>query len=169
MGNSILLYALIQQLKMDKIIQNKLQELLSLVLKAENTDMGLIRNFKPDDDELEIVAHQGLSEQFVSEFNSVKPFDHTSCGRAFGIGSTVLISDIEHDLSFKKQIKFLRTLNSSFRAVKSVPVLTERGRKVGILSVLYHEPKWNWHFEPNDKTVSAIADILVDVTQQQFI
>jgi hypothetical protein len=151
---------------MDKSEQKKLRELLSYALKAEFTDMGLIRKFNPDDDELEIVSHQGLSNEFVSEFNIVKPFDYTSCGRAFGIGSTVLINDIEQDLSFKKQIKFLKAFNTNFRAVKSVPILTERGRKIGILSVLYPEPKWDWHFRPNDTILSDISNVLVNIIKE---
>jgi hypothetical protein len=153
------------QLTLDKHTLNTLQELLSKALKAEGSEMGLIRNFKPDDDELDIVCHQGFENEFVFQFHSVKPFDHTSCGRAFGIGSTVLINDIELDLSFKKQIKFLRALNTDFRAVKSVPILTKRGRKVGILSIFFKEPKWDWHFSPNDEIELAIAEILYGIEQ----
>lgn len=153
---------------MDNSTHNKLQDLLLLALKAEGAEMGLIRNFVPDDDELVIVCHHGLGDKFVSQFHSVKPFDHTSCGRAFGIASTVLINDIEQDLSFKKQIKFLKELDIEFRAVKSVPILTPKGRKVGILSILFREPKWEWHFTQNDSTLLGIAEILYGMTIREM-
>ncbi|MDF2449981.1 MAG: hypothetical protein K0R26_2485 [Bacteroidota bacterium] len=151
---------------MDNATHNKLQDLLSQVLQTEGTSMGLIRKFKPDDDELDIVCHQGFSDDFIEQFFSVKPFDHTSCGRAFGIGSTVLINDIEQDLSFKKQIRFLKELKVQFRSVKSAPVLTQRGRKVGILSVFFEQPKWDWHFRPHDKLEQEIAEILFDLVNR---
>ena len=122
--------------------------------------MGVIRNYDAEDDELIIVSHHGFSQEYLSHYYSVKPFDKSCCGRAFGIGSTIIINDIEHDLSFKKQVKTIKSLHVEFRAVKSVPILTQRGRKVGVLSSHFKEPKWDWHFNSDNKILSDISHLL---------
>ena len=145
---------------MDKQKRMQLKELLHSALKAEGAEMGIIRNYESADDELVVISHFGLPKEYLSHFYSVKPFDTTSCGRAFGISSTILINDIEQDLAFKKHLKTIRALNAEFRAVKSVPILTSRGRKLGVFTSHFYEPKWDWHFNHNDKILTEMADLL---------
>ena len=136
---------------MDKIKRTKLKELLRLALKSEGAQMGVIRSYDPDNDELFIVSHYGFSKEYLDHFYAVKPFDGSCCGRTFGIGSTVIINDIEQDLSFKKQIKIIKGLNTEFRALKCLPILTSRGRKIGVFSSHFTNPKWEWQFNSEDK------------------
>lgn len=145
---------------MENSKQVKLQELLLLAVKADGAEMGTIRNYESVDNELVIVSHYGFPPEYISYFMAAKPFDHSSCGRAFGIGSTILISDIEHDLAFKKQLKIIRTLRADYRAVKSMPIMSLSGRKLGVVSTYFKTPKWDWQLDSLDRILPEMADLL---------
>lgn len=72
--------------------------LLNKAISLECADKGNIQLYDSDTNELIIVAHTGFEESFLKHFATVKPFDTSACGRAFGIGGTVLISNIETDI-----------------------------------------------------------------------
>src|SRR6185503_15422311 len=104
---------------------------------------GTLQRYCKKDDRLEIVASEGFDSEFLRHFKNVKPFDSSCCGRAFGVGSIIIISDVEHDTSFRPNLSVAR--NAGFRAVKSVPIFDTKGRKVGVLSTQFKEPKWDWN------------------------
>src|SRR4051812_23101678 len=111
---------------------NNLQQLLEKVLKLEGADMGNIQIYDPATDELKIVAQCGFETSFLNHFSVVKPFDPSACGRAFGIGSTVIISDVESDIGFKANKSAAK--KAGFRSVKSVPVFSKKNKCLGIVS-----------------------------------
>jgi hypothetical protein len=80
---------------------NNLQKLLEQVISLEKADKGNIQLYSQSTNDLKIVAQIGFQESFLKHFNSVKPFDTSACGRAFGIGNPVLINDTEIDIGFK--------------------------------------------------------------------
>lgn len=89
------------------------------------------------------------------DFAIVKPFDTSACGRAFGIGGTVLISKIETDISFASNK--VEGMKAGFKAVKSVPVFGTNNRCVGIVSTHFKEVKRNWDTQALDVLLSEIA------------
>jgi GAF domain-containing protein len=136
----------------------KLQQLLEKVIKLEGADMGNIQIYDPIANDLKIVVHFGFEESFLSHFSSVKPFDSSACGRAFGIGGTVMISDIETDIGFKVNEETAK--KAGFRSVKSVPIFNKQDKCIGIISTHFNVPKQDWKTDELIHILPQIAALL---------
>lgn len=139
---------------MDPKLQSRLQELLREAIKAEKAGKGTLQRYDPSIDELEIVAQEGFTAEFLDHFKAVRPFDSSCCGRAFGVGTPIIISDVELDNGFRPNLKIARA--AGFRSVKSVPIVSSKGEKLGVISTHFKEPKWNWDMK-------RLNDILVEL------
>ncbi|MCD6020152.1 MAG: hypothetical protein K0S53_3273 [Bacteroidetes bacterium] len=120
----------------------KLQLLLEQVIGLEKADKGNIQIYNLLEGGLKIVAQAGFDDSFLKHFSWVKPFDTSACGRAFGIGITVAINDVEEDIAFKTNRQAAK--DAGFRSVKSVPVFGKNDKCIGIVSTHFKEPKRNW-------------------------
>jgi GAF domain-containing protein len=136
----------------------KLRTLLEKVVGAEKADKANIQMYYATEGCLKIVAQIGFEESFLQHFGSVKPFDSSTCGRAFGIGSTVLINDVEQDIGFRPHLAAAK--QAGYRSVKSVPVFGSSKACIGVVSTHFREPKWNW--EPQ-QIVSLLPEIAVEL------
>ena len=135
-------------------IEKNFRELLQAALKLEHADMGNIQAYRPETDDLEIVAQVGFKKDFLDYFKTVKAFDASSCGRALGIGNIVTIDDVETDIGFYPYRKIARS--AGYRSVKSVPVLS-RERNLGVLSVHFREPRHEW--QPNYELEALLPEL----------
>ena len=150
------LYVMVNSIKV------QLQELLNKVISAEKADKGNIQLFNQQSGDLQIVAYSGFEESFIQHFLSVKPFDPTACGRAFGIGSTVFINDIETDIAYKSNRAAANT--AGYRAVKSVPVYNSMNKCVGVISTHFRDAKTTWEATILVNLLPIIADTLDALT-----
>ncbi|MES2565558.1 MAG: GAF domain-containing protein [Bacteroidota bacterium] len=132
-----------------------LQQLLQKIVTSEHASKGNIQLYDPSLNGLKIVAQVGFEESFLKHFSVVKPFDTSTCGRAFGIGSTVVINDIETDIGYEANRPAAK--EAGYRAVKSVPVFNNRQKCIGMISTHYAEPNWNWD-------THSLLDFLPEVT-----
>lgn len=136
----------------------ELEYLLDLVVREENAQKGTLQRFNSLKNELEVVASKGFSHDFLDHFKTVKPFDASCCGRAIGVGSTIVISDVELDHGFKPHLEIARS--QGFRAVKATPVYDADGSKLGVVSVHFAEPKWDWNFKKSEVVLFQLAEVL---------
>jgi GAF domain-containing protein len=139
--------------------QAKLLGLLERAIAAEGADKGTLQRYIPSVKELVIAAQVGFDTQFMEHFKSVKPFDSSVCGRAFGIGSPIAINDVQKDIGFAPHLKVAR--DAGFRAVKSVPVFTNDRRCIGVLSTHYKDPKEVWSVNPLDDIFPELIPLLL--------
>lgn len=123
-------------------MQKTIHKLLEKAIQAEQSDKGTLQRYDERRDELHVIASSGFSGDFLEHFKIVKPFDSSCCGRAFGVGTPISINDVEDDLSFRANLAIAR--GAGFRAVKSVPIINEKGEKLGVISLHYRQPKWHW-------------------------
>ena len=123
-------------------ITTNLLAFLELIISSEKADKGNIQLYDRASGELRIVAQKGFDEAFLNHFMAVRPFDSSACGRAYGIGSTVIINDTEADAGFKSNRSAAR--KAGFRAVKSVPVFGKNQKCIGVISTHFKECKWSW-------------------------
>jgi GAF domain-containing protein len=147
---------------MTAILKTKVHSLLLEAIKAENAIKGTLQRYRKDKDDLVIIASEGFSDEFLGHFKNVKPFDSSCCGRAFGSGTPILIGDVEQDLGFRANLAVAKA--AGFRAVKSIPIITGSGEKVGILSVHYKEVKWTTEFNKLNKIIKELALIIEEET-----
>jgi hypothetical protein len=92
-------------------------------------------------DELVIVAQRGLPLDFLRTFRRVKREDGCACGRALRRGTSVVIPDVEADAEFAVFRSDARL--ARFRAVQSTPLITRRGKPLGVVSTHFsnvHHP-----------------------------
>ena len=128
---------------MERVIQDlphetieKLNYILGETVDISNADRGTLQIYDPEKDLLLIISHHGFSDDFLSHFKYVKPFDGSACGRAAGTGNVVTIYDVSQDTAFTSHLE--TAVEAGIRAVKSIPLRNE-GRLVGVLSVHYKE------------------------------
>jgi hypothetical protein len=141
---------------LEEELKHRVRAQLKKAIAAEKSVAGNIHIYHPEEEVLVMVAQEGLKKSFIQHFKVTKPFDSTPCGRAIGICSPILISDIEEDVAFKPHRRITRS--AGFRAIISVPMLGKSGKKLGVVTNYFTEPKWNWHTDRLD-------DILPDLTK----
>jgi GAF domain-containing protein len=140
-----------------EIAKAEFQQLLQKAIAAEGAVKGTLQRHCKSNNRLEIIASEGFAPEFLKHFKSVKPFDSSCCGRAFGVGSTIIISDVEKDVSFKPNLAVAH--RAGFRAVKSVPIFDSKGNTVGVLSTHFKEPKTTWDTSRIEGILKKISKI----------
>src|ERR1700730_16842815 len=77
--------------------QSVLQEVLNESMALQNADFGNVQLINHKTGALEIVAHKGFQEEFLTHFRSVRGPDDSACGRALQQGRRVIIEDVLTD------------------------------------------------------------------------
>jgi hypothetical protein len=139
-------------------IEKEVSYLLSQAIEIDGADMGNIQLFYQREQILTIIAQKGFDRIFLEYFETVKAFDSSACGRAIGIGSTVVISDVNLDIGFAPHRNIAKS--AGFRAVKSVPLNDKDNNYVGVLSTHYKKPKWDWETKKITTITGEIAELL---------
>ncbi len=143
---------------MESEIQQRFQQILESVIAGEHADMGNIQILLPASDEMIIIAQRGFKSDFLEHFQSVKAFDLSACGRALGIGSTITIDDVETDIGFAEHLDIARS--AGYRSVKSVPIITEAKKPLGIISTHFTSTKNNWE---NDALTPVLPALIATI------
>jgi hypothetical protein len=120
-----------------EIIDN-LQYLLRKAIDLEGGFKGLLQRYDTRTKSLKVIAHVGFGGKFLSMFETVKAFDPSACGRALGIGTTVLIKDVNYEKAFAPFIEIVRT--EQFVSVKAIPVFSDGKEIIGVLSIHFRTP-----------------------------
>ncbi len=141
-------------------ITQQLDELLQRAIKCDSAKMGNIQIFDKKNEVLTIIAHKGFKEDFLRHFKTVKAFDSSACGRAIGIGSPVLISDVTQDLGFIPHRAVAKS--AGFRAVRSVPLIKD-SQYIGVVSTHYEIPQWKWDNGEITEISKEISDVLYEI------
>jgi GAF domain-containing protein len=134
----------------------RLGRLLDKAIQLDRALKGTLQVFEPDTDSLKIIAHRGFDEAFLRHFETVKRFDSSACGRAFGTGNLVTIPDILEDEAFRPNREVV--LVNGIRSVKCIPVVGSDDRLEGVLAT--HSPWVRWDWE-RDNTRHVAAEIAV--------
>jgi GAF domain-containing protein len=148
---------------MEEELLQRIRILLRRAIALERSMGGNVQIYRQEDQSLVLVAQEGFKDGFLEHFKITKAFDSSACGRAIGIGSPVLISDVESDIGFKKHRKIAKA--AGFRAVKSVPILSRGGKRLGVISNHYAEPKWKWETDRLDDIVPELSKALEKLSE----
>ncbi|MFE7902085.1 ANTAR domain-containing protein [Streptomyces sp. NPDC057424] len=115
-----------------------LRAVLDSTLAVVGTDMGNVQLTDPARGGLRIEQHTGLTADFVDFFAHVGE-DGTSCARAAQDVAQVTVRDVESDPVFTEPAR-RAILAAGSRACHSVPLTTESGRCVGMVSAHLDRP-----------------------------
>lgn len=112
--------------------RDALDNLLTMALLMQRTQMGTIQLLIKENDTLKIVAHQGFKPAFLEHFEEVTAEDYSACGRALKTKENVFIEDVTSD-PFYIHHKAI-AVASGFLSVQSTPLISSQGELQGILS-----------------------------------
>lgn len=132
--------------------------LLNKVMEIEGANKCTLQFFDNKKEILYLIAQKGFSQDFEEHFKEVKPFDGSSCGRAIGVGIPIVVNDTMLDIAFLPHLEIIK--KEGYRAVKSQPIIDEAGKKVGVVSTHFDEPKWSWDNDSLDGVISELGIVL---------
>lgn len=108
-----------------------LEELLDLVITAQEADFGDLQVLDRENGLLRIECTRNLPPAFVSAFLTVPIYGASVCARAFRCASPVFIEDVLADPAFAPYRAL--AVSSGIRAVYSIPIPLN-GEIVGVFS-----------------------------------
>jgi hypothetical protein len=136
----------------------QLNYFLDKAIQDDKADMGNIQLFCARTEISTIVAQKGFKSDFLEYFKTVKAFDTSACGRAIGHGNPVLIGNIMLDIAYLPHRDI--AISAGYKAVKSVPILSENQKFLGVISIHYKATKWNWDLNATSDIVKSLAELL---------
>ncbi len=116
-----------------------LYEILDATMLLLGADQGNIQLYDPARDVLEIIAHRGLPEEFLTALRTVSREDQTASARALREGRRVVIEDVNQDAAYAPY-RHIAT-QAGFRAVQATPMLGHDGRLLGVLATELSEAR----------------------------
>ena len=118
--------------------QNTLYDILEKAMKINRAKLGNMQIVNNQNNWLEIVAHRGFGAEFVEHFKIVTQEDGTICGQAMKLRQTVFVDDVTTDKGFSAHVHYAKS--AGFRTVISTPLISSRGRLMGVISNHFNLP-----------------------------
>ena len=121
-------------------LESTLKEVLSAAISMLGAAMGTIQLYRPQSQTLEIVMHQGFSDEFLAHFRLLKCDDSTASGRAVKHGKRIIVQDGYLDPAFAATRPLLAS--AGIRAWQSMPLFGRDEKLLGVLSTHFREPHY---------------------------
>jgi len=138
-----------------KPYQDSLANLLTIAIDACGASKGNVQLLNRHRKILQIVAHCGFGEEFLSQLECVRTDANTVCSRAFRLGRRIVVPDVNEDPAFAPYLAI--AVANGFRAVQSTPILTSDGEVIGVYST---------HFPQTTHLTPDVEEILDDCSIQ---
>ncbi len=106
-------------------------------MALQQADFGNVQLYNAEADALDLVAQRGFQQDFLDYFGQVRDTS-SACGAAMRRRERVIIEDVEKDVDFAPHRAIAAA--AGYRAVQSTPVLTSRGRLLGVISTHFRQP-----------------------------
>ncbi len=119
-------------------LREGLEEVLAVSIELIGADMGNVQVIDAAGKILHIVAQRGFRQDFLEFFREVSYEDDSACGRALRASKTIVIEDIERDVSYEPFRPIARA--AGYRAVISVPIIGRSGTSLGMISAHFRSP-----------------------------
>jgi PAS domain S-box-containing protein len=126
-----------------------LEEVLSAVTSLQGAELGAIRLWNADRNELETVVNQGLPAAYLERFGRL-PLGVETCGLAVLRGEPVIVQDVENEPPVDDVEGLAAAARlGGFRACWSIPLVSQRGGVLGTVVTFFREPhqpsQWQIH------------------------
>lgn len=118
-------------------VESVLQEVLRAALTMQGADMGLLSLCDAERDGLNVKVHSGFDKEFLKQIEFVPP-GGGACGTSYEQRRRVVVEDVEVDPIFAAYREAAR--GAGFRACHSTPLITRRGKIIGVLSAHFRQP-----------------------------
>jgi len=135
----------------------RISTLLEKSMRHDEADMCALHVYDREKEELHILAQAGLSPEYMEHFKSAHPFDTSASGRAIGIGSAIIICDVNADVSYANSRQSAN--DAGVRAVKAMPLFWQK-QKVGVIATHFRDTKYTWNLNHLDEVTTPLAEVL---------
>jgi len=130
-------HQLVAELLAQSELQPLLEEVLTAVIELQDAHFGNIQVYNRTTSSLRIVAHRGFNPDFLQHFRDCQD-ETTTCGRALIHRERVLVENIRNDPQFASHRTAAEA--AGFCAVQSTPLLSRRGKVLGVISTHFPDP-----------------------------
>jgi GAF domain len=114
--------------------------IVTAAVTAGAADACDLQMLDPRHKTLEIRAHRGLTEEFLTYFAVVDSGGRSACGTALATGEPILVDDVTRSPIFAGCPSLEVMVAAGSRAVQSYPLLDDSGDLLGMLSFHYRHP-----------------------------
>jgi PAS domain S-box-containing protein len=118
-------------------LQPVLEEVLAAVVELQNAEMGVLRLYDPEREDLWIAASMGMPEEYLTTLNRVSARGGV-WGRAFAERRPFVSADVDTDPTFENYRDAAR--RGGYRAVYTSPLITRRGDLIGTIATHFRRP-----------------------------
>ena len=138
-----------------------LAEIAKTAIVISDADKGNLQLYDDTSGSLTIAAQQGFEGDFLKFFDSVRGND-TACGVAMGTAKQIIVDDILTSSIFAGKPAQKVLLDAGVRAVVSTPLMSSKGRPLGVLSTHFTRPRQptEHQLEPINILARQAADYL---------
>ncbi|WP_062297382.1 chemotaxis protein CheB [Nostoc piscinale] len=127
------------QEQISPILEDALSSLLDRAITMHRTDMGYIHLFKRQSCTLELAVQRGFKASSFDYFRTVNITDNSPCISVVRTGESIIVEDIETDPIFSSHRAI--ALAAGYRAVQSIPLTSDKGNLLGVLSTHFRQPR----------------------------
>jgi GAF domain-containing protein len=138
-----------------------LAEITKTAIAISGADKGNLQLYDATSGSLTIAAQRGFQGDFLKFFDSVRAND-AACGVAMGTAKQIIVDDVLTSPIFAAQPAQKVLLDAGVRAVVSIPLMSSKGRPLGVLSTHFtrpHHPSEH-QLEPMNILARQAADYL---------
>ncbi|HEV2972061.1 MAG TPA: PAS domain S-box protein [Pirellulales bacterium] len=114
-----------------------LEEILHSAMAIEETDLGLLSLYDPEQRRLAVAASHGFDDEFLESLERLGPIDDLH-GSSFRERRRHVVEDMETDPVDAGHRDVAR--QAGYRAIHSTPLIARSGEIVGVLSTHFREP-----------------------------
>jgi PAS domain S-box-containing protein len=120
-------------------LPSMLYEVLDATMELQGADFGDVQLYDDASGTLKIVAHRGLSQEFLDHFETVDASDTSAGGLALNSGARIIIEDVNTHPDYEPHRGIAASIG--YRGVQSTPLCERKtGKPVGMLSTRFREP-----------------------------
>ena len=139
-------------------LHGHLVDLLSCIMAMEQCDKCTLHLWSEEHNILYLIVQLGFADEFVEQVKEVRSFDGSCYGKAIGSGENYMVCDTRDDVAIIPQQHLIEV--AGFRAVKCAPIFSQEGRKLGVISTHFKDPKWTWNLTPLNGLLDELTVIL---------
>src|ERR1700730_1214820 len=116
-----------------------LYEVLDAIMELQGANFGDVQLYDDATGTLKIVAHRGVSQEFLDYFETVDASDTSACGLALRSGARIIIEDVNTHPDSEPHRGI--AASTRYRGVQSTPLYDRNTvMPIGMLTTLFREP-----------------------------
>lgn len=138
--DATLLQAMSAALLAEEDAEGFYEKLLDAALAIMRSDFASMQVFDPERGKLRLLAFRGFTPEAANHWEWIQLDSTTSCGLAYRTASRTIVTDVEccDFIAGTDDLRVFR--NTGIRAMQSTPLITRRGRLVGMISTHWNRP-----------------------------